>query len=334
LKIHESSPRGRAFAYSNLGYNIFGLVLDRYFEDGWQEVLRKEVFDPLGMRDTTAKMSRVGSARRAEPHELGPDGPERIDYAKEDSNMQAAGGHVTTAHDLSRYLLAEINGGRVEGRQVIAEAAIRETQRKQVDQDRDFGSFHRFGWGLGWDLATYGGETVLQRFGGFQGFHSHLSFMPARNIGVVVLANGGGASGLIADLVATHAYDRLLLKPVGDIDARLAALAASIDEGRAADARGRASRRARPQVTPLPREAYVGTYDSPVLGRMIWTLADDRLRVRMGVARSDAEVFNGDAHQMRVELTGSGTVVSFDVPAGATRPTGLRFLNQAFTRVE
>jgi hypothetical protein len=36
--------------------------------------------------------------------------------------------------------------------------------------------------------------------------------MPERGVGVVVLANSGGA-GMLADIVATYAYDRVLAKP-------------------------------------------------------------------------------------------------------------------------
>jgi len=332
LRVHGPAPGGKTFAYSNFGYNLFGLVLDHHFKQGWKQVLHEEIFEPLEMASTTALRSKTDPARLAQPHELGPDGPELVAYAKQDANMQAAGGHITTASDLAQYLVAEMNGGRVAGHQVLPEAAIRETHRQQIGQDRNYGSFRRFGAGLGWDLATYDGNTVLQRFGGFQGFHSHLSFMPEPRIGVVVLANGGGASSVVADLISTYAYDRLLNKPTSDLEARWKDFISAIDRGRAAIVQDRATRRARPQTTPLPLQAYAGTYVSPILGRMEWTLVDGTLRARMGIAECGVEIYNGALHQLRVTLTGSGSVVTFEVPPGATQPTGLRFMNEPFTR--
>jgi CubicO group peptidase (beta-lactamase class C family) len=336
VAFHAPASTGRAFAYSNLGYNIFSLALDDKFKEGWKQVLQREVFDPLGMRSTTAWISKTDPNRLAQPYELRPNGPQRVDYVKRDENMQAAGGHVSTANDLARYLMAHLNGGRIGGRQALPEAAVRATHRQQVEQKRTFGSFQRFGWGLGWDLATYDGDTIMQRFGGFQGFHSHVSFMPERNIGVVVLANGGGASGLVADVVATYAYDRVLAKPglTARTEERWNAFADELARGRGAIAKDLATRQARPQTPPLGWDAYVGTYENPALGRMVWTLENGRLQVRMGVARSDVEVYNGAQYQLRVELTGGGSVVTFDVPAGGRRPTGFRFFDQAFVRVD
>jgi hypothetical protein len=250
--------------------------------------------------------------------------------------MQAAGGHVSTVSDLARYLVAHINGGRLEGRQVLPEVAINSTHRQQAEQNRDFGSFHRFGWGLGWDMATYEGDTVLQRFGGFQGFFSHVSFMPDRKVGVVVLGNGGTASGIVADIVATYAYDRVLEKPrlAERTEQRWTAFLNDLERGRAAVAKDLATRRARPQTTPLPLDAYMGTYESEALGRMVWTIENGRLQARMGVARSEVEVYDGSRYQLRVELTGGGGIVTFKVEPGSQRPTGLQFMNQPFDRIQ
>ena len=74
LRLHPAASAGRKFVYSNLGYNLFGLVLDAQFEEGWKRVIRREVFDPLGMSSTTALMSEAPAARLALPYKMGPSG--------------------------------------------------------------------------------------------------------------------------------------------------------------------------------------------------------------------------------------------------------------------
>jgi CubicO group peptidase (beta-lactamase class C family) len=133
--------------------------------------------------------------------------------SKTDSTMHAAGGHVSTARDLTRWIEAHLNRGRVDGRQVFPAAVVAETHRQQATQDRMFAAFHRYGWGLGWDLGTYDGDSLVHRFGGFPGFRSHVSFMPDRGVGVIVLTNAGGAGSTLADAVATSIYAILLNKP-------------------------------------------------------------------------------------------------------------------------
>ena len=141
LRFHGPPSPSRAFRYSNLGYNIFGLVLESQFEESWKDVIQREVFEPLGMQQTTAWISRASRERLAQPYVLSQAGPERVRFAKDDQNMQAAGGHVSTSSDLARYVLAQINGGQVAGRQAIPEAVVQETHRLQAAQDREYGSF-------------------------------------------------------------------------------------------------------------------------------------------------------------------------------------------------
>ena len=75
-----------------------------------------------------------------------------------------------------------------------------------------------------------------------------------------------------------------------------------------------------------------------VVGReiptMVWTIENGQLRVRMGMASSEVEVFDGTEHQLRVELTGGGTVVTFRVEQGDRQPLGLQYLSYEFVRVQ
>jgi CubicO group peptidase (beta-lactamase class C family) len=332
LRFHPPATTGRAFSYSNLGYNIFSLVLDTKYKEGWKALIDREVFRPLDMTRTTAFVSQADRMNLAMPHIYDGTRSVPVAYAKQDANMHAAGGHLSTAHDLARYLLVHINGGAVGRKQLLPAALIESTHVQQASQMRTFGPFRRFGWSLGWDMATYEGDTILQRFGSFPGFRSHVSFMPERRIGVVVLSNDGLAGSPLTDIIATYIYDRILAKPdlATKYDKLLEQLSQQVPD---ALARDRATRAARPQVTPLPLSAYAGTYDSEALGRMEWTFVDGHLKVKMGIAEGDVEVYDGTRYQLRVDLSGGGTVVTFVVPEGAQQPSALKFLDYEFVRV-
>ena len=267
LKFHGPASTGKTYVYNNLGFNIFGLALDEQLKEGWKHVLQREIFEPLGMHLTTGWKSKADPNNLALPYELRASGHERVPYAKDDANMHAAGGLVSTAADLARYLIAHLNDGRLDGKQALPESAIRATHRQHARQDANSGSFHRFGAGLGWDLATYDGETVLQRFGGFPGFQSHLSVMPARRTGVVILSNAGNPSSRAADAIATYVFD--LIGGTAGLASRseekLASLKVQTNVARERVAFDLDARRKRPQTTPLSLDGYAGTYESPAL---------------------------------------------------------------------
>lgn len=313
LARHAPAEKARAFDYGNLGYNVFSLMLDGESEGAWKEILRRELFAPLGMNDTVATLDGVDPGRLAWPHGTTPDGFERLRYTKAAGNMHAAGGHVSSVLDLARWLEAHLNQGRVDGAQVLPPAVIAETHRQQAEQNRDFGSYHRHGWGLGWDLGTYDGELLVHRFGSYAGFRSHVSFLPERGIGVAVQVNDGMLGSFLPDAVANAIYDRLLEKPGLEAAAadRLEKLSKMATMGRGRLRQELDKRAERQKPLPHPVSAYVGSYENEELGRMEWRLEGDDLVARIGLAESDAEVYDADAEKLRVELAGGGQVVQF-----------------------
>ena len=313
--LASSAPaeNGREFEYGNLGYNIASLVMDSALEVGWKEVLEREIFIPLGMRDTYGALADADRQRMAWPHVPTLDGFRRLPYTKAASNMHAAGGTVTSVLDLARWLEANLNGGRIDGKQVLPAEVVAAAHRQQVDQDRQFGSYHRHGWGLGWDLGTYDGDLLVHRFGSYAGFRSHVSFMPDHGVGVTVLVNDGRLGFVLADLVANAIYETVLEKP--DLETRRAETLAKTEE-MAAMGRDRLrqelEKRAARQVSlPHPLAAYAGVYENPEYGRFEWRQEGERLVAQIGLVHSDAEVYDAEENKLRVEITGRGEVVDF-----------------------
>lgn len=336
LAEYRQSPSARQFRYGNLGYNILGLVLDSRNGHGWKDVVRREVLEPLGMRETSARVSDFEFHAIAQPHDYGADGRfQRIRLAKADANMHAAGGHFATPRDLARFVAAHASSGRIEGVQAFPREIIASAHRKQIEQNRRFGPFHRFGWGYGWDLGTYGDETVVQRFGAFSGYRSHMSFIPDRGTGVVVLVNGSGPASDAADVMATYIYDRLRGTPNLDVayKLRMMDLRALADARRYNLANDSAERRARVAPLPHPLQDYAGVYENAKLGGMECRVVDARLECRIGVAASAAEVFDARQNQFSVRLTGDREVVAFTfLPAGGSARS-LHYRGETFKRV-
>lgn len=313
--LAHSVPRDTGFQYDNLGYVIASLVLDRVTGDPWQQVLDEVLFDPLGMRRTSAYMSEAAGWDVAAPYQSG----ERIRQLKTDSTMHAAGGMVTTAADLARWIEAQLEDGRVDGRQVLPATAVREAHRRQASLSARFGPYPRFGYGLGWYWSTYEGDTLLHHFGGYAGARAHVSFMPDHDVGVAVLLNSSGANAAAADLVANYAYDVLLAKPGREAKFDSILTSAKADLARRAERLRveRAAIAARPRTLTRPTPDYAGTYVSPLLGELTVRAAADTLHVSIGQLRSVAGFYT-DPNSIRVELDpGSGQVIQFHVsPAG------------------
>ena len=315
--LGQSRPIPRAYRYDNLGYVAAALAMERATGREWQDLLRDEVFRPLGMMHTTARVSeaRAGGWPMASPHLTGADSVVRITLEKQDNTMHAAGGMLTTPEDLVRWLRAQLEGGRVDGRQVIPESVVREAHTPTAMHTDTFYRYVRTGYGLGWQTADYEGERMVHHFGGFQGWQAHISFLPERGIGVAVLINDSSPINASApDVIATYAYDLLLGRP--GVNAKYAAererMARNASEARQRIRADWERRAARPPTPDERKPFFVGTYENEVMGTVDVRLRENlELWATLGNLSARLDPFTRpDA--LRVEfLPGSGQVVQF-----------------------
>lgn len=313
LLVEHKPLESRAYQYSNIGYNIATLAMDKVTGESWKTTLERLIFTPLGMKNTSGNVSKFPADRLAMPYRTTSDGFERLPYGKVDANMQSAGGLVTTLEDEARWLEAQLNQGKVDGRQVLPAEAMREAHTIQARLEQNARGVQLFGYTLGWNVGRYRADTIYTHGGGFPGFVTHVSFMPGRRIGIVTMANSGNLGGPLVELVARGIYDALAGLAPPDADS-LAVLRAEAQRQRDRIKADRDRRAARPQTTPLPLSAYAGRYENPAMGSLVLTLnAEGKLEARAGVASGPVEIFDGSKHQLRIELFGGGEVLTMEV---------------------
>ena len=212
----------RTFNYTNVGYNILSVWLDRKLAMPWQDQLDAAIFQPLDMRRTSAYISEAETKSwpLAKPYSFASAHPNTPLYlTKSDGTMQAAGGLVSTAPDLARFLIAQLADGSHGGKQIFPGSVITKSHITQVAVDSSYLDFKRTGYAWGWYTGQYKGKSMLHHFGGFAGFHAHLSFIPEENIGLVVLNNEDVLSARLTNLIADYAYGVLLDEP--DISSKM-----------------------------------------------------------------------------------------------------------------
>lgn len=331
LAEHPAAPGGRTYAYGNIGYNVAALAMDAVTGRSWKDVLQDEIFTPLRMTHTTAYMSRVPAGRLAVPYRATPSGFAVAHQGKVDATMQSAGGLVTTLADMGTWLEANLNRGHVGGRQVLPATALREAHRLLVPATGRSASWKQVGYGLGWQISLLGEDTLFVHGGGFQGYATHMSFLPRARAAVSVMANNAEIGGGGVELLAAAIYDVLQGKPAISRDS-IGVLRSRILQGRERMAAELARRAARPQALPYPLAAYVGRYRNPSLGTVQIVEADGKLEARFGAAWSAVETYDASANQLRVEPFGSGEVLTVTMQDG--RASTLRMGPLTFTRVE
>jgi len=314
------APRG-TFKYTNVGYNILSVWLDDKFQTPWQDQLQDSIFSPLGMARTSAYISEAEAKGwpLAKPYSVaGVDRNEPLYLRKSDDTMQAAGGLVSTAPDLARFLIAQLEGGRLDGRQVLPESVIGKSHAPQAKADKGYLDFERTGYAWGWYTGAYKGRQMLHHFGAFPGFHAHLSFIPEAGIGLVVLNNEDFLGAHLSSLIADYAYGVLLDEP--DIQSKVSARLDELLQKAAGLQKTAASEQQKIQGRAwdlsLPHRAYAGTYSNDLLGDMTVAVEGDRqMVIRWGKLTAVAAGYDRKDH-VRVEFSPhSGDLLTFVLKA-------------------
>lgn len=165
------SPPGEKYQYSNAGFSILGLVIEKVSGQPYGDFLRDNIFAPLHM-DATGYNPPAGP-KDAIGYEMGEDGP--VAAAHRDlTNSFSAGGLVSTTHDLLTWQEA-LFGGRL-----ISKTALAEMQTQ----------------GLGIARMTLDDHTLYSHSGHLPGYVSDAAYQPEGALSVIVLGNLDNSSPL------------------------------------------------------------------------------------------------------------------------------------------
>ena len=190
---------GAAFEYSNLNYTTLGLVVERTAGEPFDAYLKRHIFEPLNMRHTYTAVEDARLDGLASGYRYWFGFPAAFD-APGHGGTVPAGGIISTAEDMSRYLAMYQGGGRYHGQVVLSAAGIAEMMRPGPRQER--GAFAGAGYGMGWFTGPWGGVDASYHPGDEPGAHAGMALVPRGNWGVVVMFNVGTHGGALPGLLA------------------------------------------------------------------------------------------------------------------------------------
>jgi CubicO group peptidase (beta-lactamase class C family) len=159
----ESEP-GTKFKYANAGINTAGRIIEVVSGMPYEEFMEQRLFKPLGMKDTTFWPSARQVERLAKSYKPNADKTDleettitQLRYPLTDRTRQPipAGGLFSTASDVARFCQMILNGGMLEGKRYLSEAAVKQmTSRETPDAvTENYG----FGWFTGKGDFWHGG---------------------------------------------------------------------------------------------------------------------------------------------------------------------------------
>jgi CubicO group peptidase (beta-lactamase class C family) len=176
---------GSAFSYSNFDYLLLGYASEVASGKSWMAVLRDHVLKSAEMTQTQYDDPWAIIPARARGYLATGAGMQNTKY--EDDGALSAGGLLSTAGDLYRFLRA------FHEDRLIPETLVEQALQANAG-----------GYGFGWQITQYFGLPVSDFSGGTNGFSGNISYYSADALSIVVLTNveNVGAKGIACDVGA------------------------------------------------------------------------------------------------------------------------------------
>ena len=172
----EFSP-GTAWNYSH-STDVLGYLVGKISGKPFDEFLRAHIFEPLGMNDSAFQVPAGKESRLAACYAVTPknpmmlfDDPAKSPYLQPPSMVSGGGGAVSTASDYLRFCRMLLNGGTLDGVQILSPKTIALMTLNHLPDGKDLPALSRslfsevtysgVGFGLGFAVTLDTTKTML-----------------------------------------------------------------------------------------------------------------------------------------------------------------------------
>jgi CubicO group peptidase (beta-lactamase class C family) len=185
LKIHR--PVGAKFEYSNLNYNILGLIVEAASGEYYSDYVQKHIFNPLEMRHSYTSKDSARKDGLAVGYRHWFSLPFPAPEMPIPAGSLPSGQLISCAEDLAHYLIAYLNGGCYGDTQILSGIGV-EALHRGVAEQKVFG-YSIGSYGMGWFDIDQGDRKTYSHGGNMPDFSAFMALVPEEMKGVVLLFN-------------------------------------------------------------------------------------------------------------------------------------------------
>lgn len=280
-KVKPAHSFRSTWGYTNAAFGVAGEVVAKAGGSTWANYITQNIFLPLGMNRTRALSADINSAtNKASAHTVQNGELKKIPYGNID-NIAPAGSISSSASDLSHWVMAQLNNGKYENKQVIPASAINQTRLPHSILGNG-GTLYNKGhfalYGLGWFLEEYSGRKIVSHTGGVNGFVTSVTLIPEEKTGIIVLTNTDHNS--FYEALKWELMDAFLGNPYRNYSKAYLGFANN-QEKREMDWEKKKRDTIDTHPAPsLPLTGYTGNYQHDIYGKMDIKLENGKLIMR------------------------------------------------------
>lgn len=186
--VKNNTPFRSTFNYHNIIYSLPAYCAARANNTAWNELIKEEHLEPLGMTTATTTYSDfMNSPNHATPYTLR-NGTFKM-YVNSADGVGPAGIIACSINEIVNWLNFQITDtGMYNGVQIVSKKDLDETHNGQIELSEQFkelfnSSMYGFGWIVGDDQINHNGDLSA--------FHAHVKIYESKGLGIAIFTNGG-----------------------------------------------------------------------------------------------------------------------------------------------
>jgi CubicO group peptidase (beta-lactamase class C family) len=180
-------PVGSAYQYSNMNYNLLGLIVEAASGESYADYIQNHIFTPLEMSHSYTSQAAAKQDGLAVGHRHWFAKPFAVPDLPMPRGSLPSGQLISSSEDMAHYLIAHLNGGHYGGVQILSPAGIDELHRGAVEANEMGVPMGQYG--MGWFVEEIGQTKIIWHSGTVPDFFSHMAILPDHKKGLVLLVN-------------------------------------------------------------------------------------------------------------------------------------------------
>jgi len=169
-------------SYSSAGYMVAGIIIEEVTGERFEDYLKKEILEPLGMTTSTLRLTSQTKQLLAQGY--------KANYQPSQywhTYSRPAGSLNSSAYEMAKYLQFMLNKGKIEESQIFAESTIDRMEKSTTDPAAKAGLESRVGLGIG--MGYYKGFKWYTHYGSIMGFCGAYGYCRDIEMGCALLTN-------------------------------------------------------------------------------------------------------------------------------------------------
>jgi CubicO group peptidase (beta-lactamase class C family) len=185
--LQLTHPVGSAFEYSNMNYNLLGLIVEATSGESYAAYVQDHIFRPLAMRHSYTTRSDAQQDGLALGYRYWFAHPVAdLDQQVPRGSSLPSGQLISSTEDMAHYLIAQLNDGRYGDAQLLSPAGIAAMHWPAVQ-------FTMMGvpgsYGMGWFVDGQDQSAMVWHDGVVPDFFAYMAILPGQKKGIVLLMN-------------------------------------------------------------------------------------------------------------------------------------------------